>query len=174
MSKKQIQHKINQDVRFPEVRVIETNGSKLMSSFEAFKLAQSQEKDLILINEFANPPIVKIEEYNKFIYHLQKTKKESAKNSKKSELKEIQLSPTIEINDIQVKLKKSIEFLKEGNKVKVSLILKGRQKAYPEKGQIVMLKFAELISEYGLPENLPKLEGNKWLMILKQKKLSLK
>jgi translation initiation factor IF-3 len=141
-----------------------------MSSYEASKLAEKHEKDLILISENANPPVVKIEDYGKFLYEIEKREKESRKNQKKSETKEISLSANIADHDLSVKSKKAIEFLEEGNKVKLSLLLKGRQHNMANQGQVVMLKFATLVDEVGVPEAMPKLEGSKWNMILKPKK----
>jgi translation initiation factor IF-3 len=168
--KEKRKHRINGEVRFPQVRVIGDGEPKIMSSYEAFQLAQSENKDLILINENQTIPIVKIEEYNKFLYNLEKSEKEKKKNSVKSVTKEIQLSPEISDNDLCTKSRKSKEFLEDGNKVKVVLQLKGRQKATPERGQIVMLKFFTLVEELGVAESLPKLEGSKWHMMIKPKK----
>ena len=169
--KKENKHKINSEVRFSQVRVIGDIGQgKVMSSYEAIKLAQENEKDLILINENGEPPVVRIEDYGKFLYELEKKEKESRKNQKRTELKEISLSATIADHDLGVKSKKAIEFLKDGNKVKLTLLLKGRQHNMSQQGQIVLLKFATLVEEIGIPENLPKLEGSKWSMILKPKK----
>lgn len=168
--KKQLKHKINSEVRFPEVRVIGDHNGMIMSSYEASKLAESEGKDLILINEMAKPPVVRIEDYNKFLYNIEKKEKESRKNSQKSELKEISLSVTISDNDLMVKSKKALEFLERGDKVKCNLIMKGRQNNMKEQGELVMLKFAKLVEEFGTPEAMPKVEGNRWLMILKPKK----
>lgn len=171
IKKPERRHKINAEVRFPQVRVIGDLGQgEIMSSFEASKLAQENDKDLILINESAVPPVVKIEDYGKFLYELEKKEKENRKNQKKTEVKEISLSATIADHDLSVKSKKAIEFLEDGNKVKLSLLLKGRQHNMAQQGQIVLLKFATLVEETGVPESLPKLEGSKWNMILKPKK----
>ena len=138
-----------------------------MSSFDASKLAESEGKDLILINEKAKPPIVRIEDYSKFIYNERKRDKERTKNSKKVEMKEIKLSLTIADHDLEIKSSKGSEFLEGGNKVKCSLLMKGRQNAMRGQGEIVMLKFANLLEEVGVPESLPQCQGNKWSMILK-------
>jgi translation initiation factor IF-3 len=172
MNKKQFQkerkHKINNEVRFLQVRLSgEIGKGEVMSSYEAFKLAESLEKDLILITENANPPVVKIEDYGKFLYENEKREKENRKNQKKTELKEIQLSLNIADHDLNVKSKKALEFLSDGNKIKCILLMKGRENKMSAQGQLVMLKFATLIEEFGVPENMPKLEGNKWNMILK-------
>ena len=168
--KKERKHKINGEVRFPQVRIIGDGVAQLMSSYEASKIAESQGKDLILINESANPPVVRIEDYNKFIYDQEKREKIAKKNVHKSELKEISLSLTIAEHDLGIKAKKVSEFLVKGDKVKLSLLLKGRQMNMKEQGELVLLKFAKMVEETGLPEALPKLESSKWLMILKPKK----
>jgi len=168
---KEKKHKTNGEVRFPQVRVAgEIGQGQIMSSYEASKLAEANGKDLILISENANPPVVKIEDYGKFLYEVEKREKESRKNQKKSETKEISLSANIADHDLSVKSKKAIEFLEDGNKVKLSLLLKGRQHNMANQGQVVMLKFATLVDEFGVPEAMPKLEGSKWNMILKPKK----
>ncbi len=164
-------HKINGEVRFPQVRLVGFyDEPKLMSSYEASKLAESEELDLILINENQSPPIVRIDDYKKFLYNIEKSEKEKKRNSAKSVTKEIQLSPEISDNDLKTKMRKGQEFLEDGNKVKCVLLLKGRQRANPERGEIVMLKFAEGVNQFGVPEQLPKLESGKWLMLLKPNK----
>lgn len=163
-------HKINEEIKSLEVRIVGDGEPKVVKTNLALKIAQDQEKDLILINENQNPPIVRIEDYNRFLYHQEKIEKEKKKNSNQSQLKEIQLSTEISDHDLQIKAKKANEFLKDGDKVKCVILLKGRQKANPERGQITMLKFASLVEELGIPESLPKLESSKWLMMVKPKK----
>ena len=163
--------KINGEVRFPQVRVTSGEFSgKIMSSYEASKIAEQLGLDLILISENASPPVVRIENYNKFLYDLEKREKEIKKNQKKSEVKELTFSSNIADHDLGVKSKKAIEFLKEGMKVKCTLSMKGREASMAQRGQIVMLKFATLIEEAGIPEEMPKMDGNKWLMILRPNK----
>ena len=168
--KKERKHKINGEVRFPEVRVIGSYNGQIMSSFEASKIAQEEGVDLILINENASPPIVRIEDYGKFLYDSEKKEKEAKKNVHKTQLKEISLSLNIADHDLGIKAKKALEFLEGGDKVKLSLLMKGRQMAMKASGEIVMLKFAHFVEELGIPEALPKLEGNRWNMIIKPKK----
>lgn len=168
--KKQRLHKINSEVRFPQVRVVGVGEPRLMSSYEASQLAQTEGKDLILINESQNPPIVRIEDYNKFLYDTEKANREKKKNSTKNQLKEIQLSPEIADNDLNTKARKGKEFLVDGDKIKVILQLKGRQKQAPQRGEITMLKFATLLEEVGTVESMPKLEGGRWFMMMKPRK----
>lgn len=163
-------HKINHELTFPEVRLVGRGEPVVMTTQEAQKIAYSEEKDLILINENQNPPIVRIEDYNKFLYEQEKAEKEKKKLANKSQLKEIQLSVNISDHDLETKSKKGREFLKDGDKVKVVISLKGREKANPSRGELVMLKFAQSVEEFGIPESMPKLESGKWIMMMKTKK----
>ncbi len=163
-------HKLNNEVRFPQVRLTDETGSKIMSSYDASKMAQEAGLDLILISENATPPVVRIEDYNKFLYDLEKREKEIKKNQRKTEVKELTFSANIADHDLEVKSKKAIEFLSEGMKVKCTLSMKGREASMSERGQIVMLKFATLVENSGIPEDMPKMDGNKWFMILKPNK----
>jgi len=168
---KKTKHKINRDITCPQVRVVgEGVEPQVMSTYDAIRLANSEDKDLILISETGNPPVARIEDYNKFLYKQERQEKERKKNSSKVELKEIQLSCVIADNDLNTKSKKAVEFLEEGNKVKCVILLKGRQRAMPEQGELVMLKFAEMASKVGVPEALPRLDGSRWIMTLKPKK----
>lgn len=164
-------HKLNNEVRYPQVRLVGFyDEPTLMTSYEASKLAEENEMDLILINENQDPPIVRIDDYKKFLYDFEKAEKEKKKNSVKSITKEIQLSPEISDNDLNTKIKKGIEFLEDNNKIKCVLQLKGRQKATPQRGEVVMLKYASGVDEVGTAESLPKLDGGKWIMMLKPRK----
>lgn len=176
MNKRKFQKKnlytINEDIKSHEVRLVGNGEPIVIRTIEALKMARNEEKDLILINENQNPPIAKIMDYKKFLYDTEKAEKERKKNSVKSILKEIQLSTYIADNDLNVKSKKAIEFLQKGDKVKCSLILKGRQRATPQRGELTMLKFATLVEEFGSLESLPILQGNRWNMMIKPKKKS--
>lgn len=166
-------HKINNELlSFSEVRLVGRGEPIVMKTPKALSIANDEEKDLILINDKQEIPIVRIEDYKRFLYELEKAEKEKKKNSQKSQLKEIQLSVNISEHDLETKSKKGREFLKDGDKVKVVILLKGRERANPQRGELVMLKFAQSVEEFGIPESLPKLEGNKWLMMIKTKKKS--
>lgn len=167
---KERKHKLNGEVRFPQVRLVGDGEPKIMSSFDAFKIAQSEGKDLILINENQNPPIVRIEDYNKFIYDFEKSQKAKQKSQHKVEVKEIQLSCDIAINDLQTKSRKAKEFLEDGDKVRCVVRLKGRQKSMPERGKSVMEKFLEILNDICQIEDQLKYDGDKWQMTLKQKR----
>lgn len=171
MAKQKRLHKINEEIYCPTVRVSGDNSeSKILTIREALQLAFDSSKDLILISDKSNPPFCKIEDYNKFIYDQEKKKKEMERNAPKNETKELSFGVFIADHDLQIKAKKAIEFLSEGSKVKCSLLLKSRQKATPEKGELVLLKFSQLVEEYGALEFLPKLEGSKWFCLIKPKK----
>jgi translation initiation factor IF-3 len=171
--KNQPKHKINSNIRCSEVRLIGYfDEPKLIKTEEAQKIAHSEELDLVLINENQTPPIAKIIDYKKFLYDTERAEKERKKNSNKSTVKEIQLSVDIAENDLNTKSRKAIEFLKNGDKVKCSLMLKGRQKSSPERGELTMLKFVTLVEEHGSLESLPILQGGKWNMMIKPKKKS--
>lgn len=162
-------HKLNNEIRYPSVRLVGFyDDTKILSIKDALVLANENDKDLILINDNQEIPIVKIENYKKFLYNLEKQNKEKKKNTKKTELKEIQLSTGIADNDLNTKSRKAREFLTNGNKVKCTLMLKGREKYVPERGQIIMLKFADSLVDIAIPDNMPKLENNHWMMILHQ------
>jgi translation initiation factor IF-3 len=163
-------HKINMEITFPTLR-ISGDGieSKVVTKYEAIKIAEDLGKDVILISDKANPPFCKIEDYNKFIYDQEKKKKEIEKNAPKNETKELSFGVFIADHDLEVKAKKGKEFLEEGSKVKCSLLLKSREKATPEKGELVLLKFYKLVESVGSLEAMPKLDGNKWYCIIKPK-----
>jgi len=171
MGKQRRLHKINEEIQHASVRISgEENESKIMSKDSALQLAMDSGKDLILISDKANPPFCRIEDYNKFIYDQEKKKKELEKNAPKNETKELSFGVFIADHDLQIKAKKAIEFLSQGSKVKCSLLLKSREKATPEKGELVLLKFYQLVDEHGSLESLPKIDGNKWFCMIKPKK----
>jgi translation initiation factor IF-3 len=170
MAKNRRLHKINMEITFPTLR-ISGDGieSKVVTKYEAIKIAEDLGKDVILISDKANPPFCKIEDYNKFIYDQEKKKKEIEKNAPKNETKELSFGVFIADHDLEVKAKKGKEFLEEGSKVKCSLLLKSREKATPEKGELVLLKFYKLVESVGSLEAMPKLDGNKWYCTIKPK-----
>ncbi len=162
---------INEEIRDKELRVIDSDGTQLgiMSLDEAMNLAIEKKLDLVNIAPTAKPPVCKILDYGKYRYELQKKEKEAKKKQKITEVKEIRLSTFIEEHDLAVKAKNAAKFLKEGDKVKVSLRFKGREKDYASKGLDVMSKFTEHISEAGVVEKKPEFEGRSLIMILAPK-----
>ena len=166
------ENQINQEIRASEVRLIDENGEMrgIMSIDDAMALADEANLDLVNIAPNAEPPVCKILDYGKYRYELQKKEKQNKKNQKVTEVKEIRLSPSIEDHDVQVKAKTAIKFLKDGDKLKVSLRFRGRERDYVAKGYEVMEAFAELVSEYGVIEKKPKMEGRRMNMFLAPKR----
>lgn len=142
----------------------------VMSIDDAMALADEANLDLVNVSPNAEPPVCKILDYGKYRYELQKKEKQSKKNQKVTEVKEIRLSPSIEEHDVQVKAKTAIKFLKDGDKLKVSLKFRGRERDYVAKGFEVMEYFADIVSEYGVIEKKPKMEGRRMNMFLAPKK----
>ena len=142
----------------------------IMNTKEALRRAYDEGLDLVMISPQANPPVCKIIEYQKFLYEQKKREKERKANSTKIVIKEIRLSPQTDDHDFEFKLNHAIRFLKEGNKVKVDVFFRGRSIVYKEQGEQQLLKFAEALLEYGKPEQMPKLEGKRMLMIIAPKK----
>ena len=162
---------INEEIRDKELRVIDSDGTQLgiMSLEAALDLANDRKLDLVNIAPGATPPVCKILDYGKYRYDLQKKEKEAKKKQKITQIKEIRLSTFIEEHDINVKANTASKFLKDGDKVKVSLRFRGREKDYANKGLEVMSKFAENISLYGGIEKKPEFEGRSLIMIIAPK-----
>ncbi|MDO5414896.1 MAG: translation initiation factor IF-3 [Bacillota bacterium] len=162
---------INEEIRAKELRVIDTDGTQLgvMSRDEAMDLAENKKLDLVCIAPKAEPPVCKILDYGKYKYELQKKEKEAKKKQKTTQVKEIRLSTFIEDHDIMVKAKTGAKFLKDGDKLKVSLRFRGREKDYVARGMEVMEKFAEAVSEVGTIDKKPNFEGRSLTMILTPK-----
>jgi len=168
--RKEPEHRINNYIRVPQVRLV---GDKVevgvYPTQEALKMAQAQQLDLVEISPNADPPVCKIIDYNKFLYDKKKKEKEMKAKSKASEVKEIRFTPGTDDHDFDFKAKHAEKFLKDGNKVKAYVQFKGRAIQFKERGELVLLKFAERLAEVGLPEGLPKLEGKRMLMVLAPK-----
>ena len=137
---------------------------------DALNMADEQDLDLVEISPTANPPVVKIMDYKKFLYEQKKKQKEIKAKTAKVVVKEIRLGPNIDDHDFNFKLKHAINFLQDGAKVKVDVFFKGRSIIYKEKGEIVLLRFATELEEYGKVERMPKLEGKRMIMIIAPKK----
>jgi len=161
MNKKKREHKLNSEITYKEVRV---GDEGIIPLSQALKLAESQDMDLVLINEKAQPPVCRIMNYEKFMYEQGKKPK-----NKTLEMKEIKLGANTSENDLQYRIKHMIEFLQKGHKVKISLQFKGRQMQHIDIGQAQILKMIMAVSEYGTPEAMPKLEGKKMFATVKPK-----
>ncbi len=137
---------------------------------DALNMADEQELDLVEISPKANPPVCKIMDYKKFLFEQKKKQKEMKAKTAKIVVKEIRLGPNIDDHDFNFKLKHAINFLQDGAKVKVDVFFKGRSIVYKEKGEYVLLKFAQELEDYGKVEQLPRLEGKRMIMIIAPKK----
>jgi len=137
---------------------------------DALQKARELELDLVEISPTANPPVCKIMDYKKFLYEQKKKQKEIKAKSAKIVVKEIRLGPNTDDHDFDFKLRHAIKFLQEGAKVKVDVFFKGRSIIYKDKGELILLRFAEALEEYGKVERLPKLEGKRMIMIVAPKK----
>jgi len=165
------ENRINEEIRDAELRVIDEDGTMLgiMSRDEALDMAESRNLDLVLISPNADPPVCKILDYGKYRYESQKREKDAKKKQKTIQVKEIRLSTFIEEHDIKVKAGNAIKFLKDGDKVKVSLRFRGRELGHTDLGKEVMTKFAELCSEYSTVDKNPVMEGRVLTMFLAPK-----
>ncbi len=162
------EHQINAEIRDKEVRLIGETGEQLgiVSSREALRIAEESGLDLVKISPNANPPVCKVMNYGKFLFEQNKKAKEAKKNQKVVEIKEVWLSMTIDVGDLNVKAKQAQKFLSAGNKVKVSIRMRGRQMAHSELGLDVMKRFFEIVKDYGTMEKNPLTEGrNIWMML---------
>ncbi len=137
-----------------------------MSSREALSIAQEQNLDLVLISPTATPPVCKIIDYGKFKFEQAKRLKEQRKAQKTVDIKEVQLSMTIDTHDVEVKARHAKRFLESGDKVKVSIRMRGRQQARPEMGIEVMNSFYEIVKDYGVIEKAPEIMGRNIFMVL--------
>ena len=159
---------MNEEIRDREVRVIDQNGEQLgvQPIRKALELAEEAGLDLVKIVPTAKPPVCKLMDYDKYRYEQAKKEREIRRNQKVVSIKEVQLSATIEENDIQTKAKAAVKFLQGGDKVKVSVRFRGREVTHSSLGQDLLHRFAELCSECSTVEKQPKLEDRQMLMFL--------
>lgn len=168
------QHQINEAIRAREVRLIDANGDQagIVPLRDALRMAQEQNLDLVNIAPQAKPPVCRIMNYGKFRYEQSKREKETRKNQKIIQIKEVRLSASIEENDVQTKLKHVIKFLQHGDKVKLSIRFRGREITHQELGRKVLDRVAQEVKEIADVERQPKLEGRQMIMILNPKQQS--
>ena len=163
-----MEHQINEEIRDKEVRLIGDDGEQLgiLPIQQAQDIAVEKGMDLVKIAPQAKPPVCKIMDYGKFRFEQAKREKEARKNQRVVEIKEIRLTPNIDIGDLNTKVKNACRFLQDGNKVKVSVRFHGREVTHASLGQDLLHRFAELCSECSTVEKQPKLEGRQMLMFL--------
>ena len=166
-----LEHQLNEEIREKEIRVIGAEGGQLgiMSAEEANRIAEEQGLDLVKISPNAVPPVCKIMDYSKFCFDQKKKEKEAKKNQRVVEVKEIRMSPSIDTNDLNTKVKSALKFLGDGNRVKVSVRFRGREMAHTNIGEKLLIDFAEACAEVATMEKNPKLEGRFMAMFLTPK-----
>ena len=166
-----LDHQINEEIRDKELRVIGDNGEQLgiMSSAQALALAEEKELDLVKIAPQATPPVCKIMDYGKFRFEQLKREKEARKNQRVVEIKEIRMSPGIDTNDLNTKIKNAMKFLKDGNRVKVTVRFRGREMAHTSLGVDLLKKFGADCAELATVAKDAKLEGRNMSMFLSPK-----
>ena len=164
------QYRINEQIRVREVRIVDEDGSSVMPTKQALDIARQKGVDLVEISPNAQPPVCRIIDYSKFLYQQKKRAKEMKQKQVKVEVKEIRFGPQTDEHDYNFKLKHAKEFLEEGNKVRAYVFFRGRAIVFKEQGEVLLLRFANDLEEYGKVEQLPKLEGKKMFLYMAPKK----
>jgi len=168
--RKEAEHRINHHIRVPQVRLVGDNVTVGVYPIqEAQRIAQDQALDLVEISPQADPPVCKVIDYNKFLYDKKKKEKEIKAKAKTTEMKEIRFTPNTDDHDFDFKSKHAENFLKEGNKVKAYVQFKGRAIQFKDRGELLLLKFADRLKDFGQLESMPKLEGKRMLAIFTPK-----
>lgn len=162
---------VNEEIKEAEVRLIDNEGGLIgiMSSDEALKIAYQKNLDMVLIAPTAKPPVCKIMDYNKYVFDMAKKERENRKNQKVVNIKEVRLGLGIGEHDFQVKVKGALKFLKDGDKVKVTVRFGGREMNHTGDGEVLIDRFADAVSELGIMEKRPKLEGKRMSVIINPK-----
>jgi translation initiation factor IF-3 len=171
-AKRPDEHLVNEGIRVREVMVISETGEKLgvMSKSQALDAAYDRDLDLFLVAPNAKPPVAKIMDYNKFKYEQQRKQREARKNQKITVIKEIRLSPKIDVHDFETKLRNARKFLEHGDKLKVALRFRGREMAHTNLGREVMMEFAKKCEDLAVIESHPTMDGRRMFMSLAPKK----
>ena len=166
-----VEHELNEEIRDKEIRLIGEDGEQLgiVSSAEGLHIAEEKGLDLVKISPQATPPVCKLMNYGKFKFERSKKEKEARKNQHVVEIKEIRMSPGIDVGDFNTKLKNAQKFLADGNRVKVSVRFRGREMAHTNLGEKLLMDFAASCSEIAGMEKNPKLEGRFMAMFLTPK-----
>ena len=165
------QHRINERIRVPEVRLAGENVTEgVYSTREALRFAEERELDLVEIAPMANPPVCRIIDYKKFVYQQKKKQKELKAKAVKVTVKEIRFGPQTDDHDYNFKLKHAINFLKEGSKVKAFVFFRGRSILFKEQGEVLLLRFANELEDYAKVEHMPIMEGKRMSIMLTPKK----
>ena len=162
---------MNEQIRAREVRVVDSEGNQLgvMPLKEALRIAGEQNLDLVAVSLNAKPPVTRIMDFGKYKFEQSKREKEARKNQKTVTVKEVKVRPNIEDHDFQTKLKNARRFLEAGDKVKATVMFRGREITHPELGQKLLLRMAKEVEDLGTVERVPKVEGRNMIMILNPK-----
>ncbi|HEX9828373.1 MAG TPA: translation initiation factor IF-3 [Flavobacteriaceae bacterium] len=169
---KEDQHNINTKIRAEKVRLVGDNVEVgIYPTRQALAIAEEQELDLVEISPKADPPVCKVMDYKKFLYEQKKRDKVLKAKASKVVLKEIRFGPQTDDHDYEFKKKHAEKFLKDGAKLKAFVFFKGRSIIFKEQGQILLLKLAQDLEEYGKVEQMPKLEGKRMIMFIAPKKV---
>ena len=164
------QYRVNEQIRVREVRVVSDDGSEVIPTRKAMDIARQQGVDLVEISPNAQPPVCRLIDYSKFLYQQKKRQKELKQKQVKVEVKEIRFGPQTDEHDYQFKLKHAKEFLEDGNKVRAYVFFRGRSILFKEQGEVLLLRFANDLEEYGKVEQMPALEGKKMFLYIAPKK----
>ena len=164
------QYRVNEQIRVREVRIVGDGGSTVVPTRQALDMAREQGVDLVEISPNAQPPVCRLIDYSKFLYQQKKRQKEMKAKQVKVEVKEIRFGPQTDEHDYQFKLKHAKEFLEEGNKVRAYVFFRGRSILFKEQGEVLLLRFANDLEEYGKVESMPSLEGKKMFLYQAPKK----
>lgn len=168
------QHRINEQIRCREVRIVGDDiDSEVMPTRQAIQLAQQKGVDLVEISPNAQPPVCRLINYSKFLYQQKKRQKELKAKQVKIEVKEIRFGPQTDEHDYDFKLKHAKEFLSDGNKVKAYVFFRGRSILFKDQGEVLLLRFASDLEEYGKVEQMPVLEGKRMIIFIAPKKTGL-
>ena len=165
------QHRINERIRVPEVRLVGDNVTEgFYPTREAMRIAEQQELDLVEIAPTAKPPVCRVIDYQKFVYQQKKKLKEQKAKAVKVTVKEIRFGPQTDDHDYNFKLKHAMNFLSEGSKVKAFVFFRGRSILFKEQGELLLLRFANDLEDYAKVENMPIMEGKRMSIMLSPKK----
>ena len=164
------QYRVNEQIRVREVRVVSDDGSEIMPTRKAMDMARQLGVDLVEISPNAQPPVCRLIDYSKFLYQQKKRQKELKQKQVKVEVKEIRFGPQTDEHDYQFKLKHAKEFLEYGNKVRAYVFFRGRSILFKEQGEVLLLRFANDLEEFGKVEQMPALEGKKMFLYIAPKK----
>ena len=167
------QYRVNEQIRVREVRIVGEDGSEVVPTRKALDMAHQKGVDLVEISPNAQPPVCRLIDYSKFLYQQKKHQKEMKQKQVKVEVKEIRFGPQTDEHDYQFKLKHAREFLNEGNKVRAYVFFRGRSILFKEQGEVLLLRFANDLEEFGKVEQMPKLEGKKMFLYLAPKKVGV-